>query len=443
MPDATEASAPHLSRRVRRIKIRVSCSTSNLGPGFDVLGMSLSLFLDVHASLQLDPKPDPLDPITISYSGDSPHTVPLEVDRNLVTKVALYVAVANGAMLPPGLHIHIDNPIPLGRGLGSSGAAVVAGALLANSACSLGLSRERLLDYCLAIEGHPDNVTASLMGGFCAGYLRHNIEDVIPDNLEQLVVQAWRGKKRQPSLPSSGAPVTAVAASSLAEMASITSPHATPADNISAVGTEENGSALSSSSATTFSSLSLNPPTNLGSHLCLPLNPSIRAVACVPAFEVSTKLARKVLPSSYSRPDVVFNLQRLAVLTHALGATPTNPRCISECMKDRVHQHYRQHLVPGLPEILRLTPEDVPGLLGICQSGAGPTVLAFADKNFEAVGEAVCSIWRRQKAPEKGAPNGIECKWMCLEIVEKPAECEVSDEVEGLESVQAAQVEVR
>ncbi|KXS20550.1 homoserine kinase [Gonapodya prolifera JEL478] len=412
-PSPPAASSPS-SSTIRRIAIKVPCSTSNLGPGFDVLGIALSLFLKVSASLQTTPPPPPDAPITITYTGDLPHTVPLEVDRNLITKVALYVAVANNASLPPGLQIHIDNPIPLGRGLGSSGAAVVAGALLANAACGLNLSRERLLDYCLAIEGHPDNVTASLMGGFCAGYLRHNIEDVVPDNLEQLVVQAWRRKRQNSQSHIQGLPLSSTSPSS--------------SDAQSSSKSIENGT----SPSPVPTQLPLNPPHNLGTHIRLPISPDVRPIACIPAFEVSTKLARKVLPTSYSRPDVVFNLQRLAVLVHALGATPPSPQTVSECMHDRVHQHYRQHLVPGLPEILALTPETTPGLLGICQSGAGPTVLAFAAPDAgERVGEAVCAIWRRQKAPEKGAPDGIECRWISLEVVEEPAECRVWEEVVG------------
>ncbi|CAG8572354.1 12167_t:CDS:2 [Racocetra fulgida] len=75
----------------------------------------------------------------------------------------------------------------MGRGLGSSGAAVVAGVMLGNASGNLGLTKERMLDYCLMIERHPDNVTAALMGGFVASYLRElNTDDTGIPHSEEL-----------------------------------------------------------------------------------------------------------------------------------------------------------------------------------------------------------------------------------------------------------------
>src|SRR5438046_5403778 len=70
------------------------------------------------------------------------------------------------------MSIKIINPIPLGRGLGSSGAAVVAGVILGNTCGRLDLSKDRMLDFCLMVERHPDNVTAAMIGGFVGSYLR-------------------------------------------------------------------------------------------------------------------------------------------------------------------------------------------------------------------------------------------------------------------------------
>ena len=64
------------------------------------------------------------------------------------------------------------NDIPLSRGLGSSGAAVVGGCILADYVGNLGLSKVRILDYCLMIERHPDSVAAALYGGFVGTYLK-------------------------------------------------------------------------------------------------------------------------------------------------------------------------------------------------------------------------------------------------------------------------------
>ena len=67
-----------------------------------------------------------------------------------------------------------NNPIPLGRGLGSSGAAVVAGVMLGNEVGKLGFDKQRMLDYCLMIERHPDNITAAMMGGFYQAHIYEN-----------------------------------------------------------------------------------------------------------------------------------------------------------------------------------------------------------------------------------------------------------------------------
>jgi homoserine kinase len=78
--------------------------------------------------------------------------VPLSADSNLLTRTALYVLRCHDQRaFPVETRVHIINPIPLGRGLGSSGAAVVAGVLLGNEVGKLGLSKARMLDYCLMI----------------------------------------------------------------------------------------------------------------------------------------------------------------------------------------------------------------------------------------------------------------------------------------------------
>lgn len=116
------------------------------------------------------------------------------------------------------------------------------------------------------------------------------------------------------------------------------------------------------------------------------------------------------------------------MLTTALGQSPPDPELIYEAMKDRVHQPYRKALVrilffsyfsivslqlvqiPGLPEVTSLiTPATHPGLLGICLSGAGPTILALATGGFEAIAEDAGKIFQG---------FGISIDWKILEVAE-------------------------
>jgi homoserine kinase len=100
----------------------------------------------------------------------------------------------------------------------------------------------------------------------------------------------------------------------------------------------------------------------------------VTPVLAIPDFEVSTRSARDVLPDSYSKSDLVFNVQRSALVVGALAAGRWE--FLAEAMRDRVHQPYRAGLVPGLEQVLALKAD---GLYGIALSGAGPTVLALTE----------------------------------------------------------------
>ena len=178
---------------MRKFKIKVPCSSANIGPGFDVVGLALSIYLqlDVIVDPQYSESTSTVSHnCSISYEGEGADEVPLEADANLITRTALYVLKCHDIRtFEQGTHVHINNPIPLGRGLGSSGAAVVAGVMLGNECGQLGLSKDRMLDFCLMIERHPDNVTAAMIGGFVGSYLR----DLDPKDMER----KERGKRRR------------------------------------------------------------------------------------------------------------------------------------------------------------------------------------------------------------------------------------------------------
>jgi homoserine kinase len=134
------------------LTIRAPCSSANMGPGFDVMGLALSMYLELHITMGESTSSGlPLN-CKITYEGCGAEEISLDPEVNLITRVALYVLRCHDLRIfPVETHIHIKNPIPLGRGLGSSGTAVVAGVVLANEVAKLGLSKARILDYCLMV----------------------------------------------------------------------------------------------------------------------------------------------------------------------------------------------------------------------------------------------------------------------------------------------------
>ncbi|UCF35363.1 MAG: homoserine kinase [Acidobacteriota bacterium] len=123
-----------------------------------------------------------------------------------------------------------------------------------------------------------------------------------------------------------------------------------------------------------------------------------RFVVAIPEVVVSTAEARRILPTSYSLSDAVFNVQRSALLVHALHTGRKD--LLKEATQDRLHQSYRARLVPGLTELLARTalpPELSEELVSITVSGSGSTVLALADGKYEEIGD-----WMRQSLERAG-----------------------------------------
>lgn len=212
------------------LEIRVSTSSTSTSPNED----------------------NPLN-CTIHYTGVGASSIDLNPANNLLTRTALYVLRChNQRTFPPGTQVHIHNPIPLGRGLGSSGAAVVGGVMLGNVVGKLNLSRARLLDFALMVERHPDNVAAALYGGFVGTYLN----ELNPEDMARVEVP-------------------------LAEV--LPQP----------AGGQDTGL------------IPPIPPNDIGHFRRFNWAKELKAVAIIPDFEVSTAKARQVLPSSYTRKDMV------------------------------------------------------------------------------------------------------------------------------------------
>jgi len=122
-----------------------------------------------------------------------------------------------------------------------------------------------------------------------------------------------------------------------------------------------------------------------------PVPETLKLVVVIPDYAVPTEKARQVLPAQYSRADAVHNLQRAAVLAAQLFSGKAELH--RAFFDDRWHQPYRASLVPGLSEVLKFSHPD---LLGLCLSGAGPAILAFAHGDARAVGEAIRDLLAQQ-----------------------------------------------
>ena len=154
----------------RSVEVQVSASTSNLGSGFDCCGLALKLCLSVQATVKT--KYSRLCEVYMagqeSGNGNAPRG-----RGNLIYTAMCLVAEREGIKLPP-LRLDVHNDIPFASGLGSSGAAIVAGIALCSALFDLELSNERILRYGTELEGHADNVAAALLGGFVINCIKED-----------------------------------------------------------------------------------------------------------------------------------------------------------------------------------------------------------------------------------------------------------------------------
>ncbi len=150
---------------LRTVAVRVPATSANLGPGFDTLGLALSVYDDLVVTALPEPG------LEIIVSGEGAADVPTDASHLVVRSMA-YAYEAVGRTLP-GIRLVAHNTIPHGRGMGSSGAAVVAGLLAAKGllAGEVEFSDDTLLRLATELEGHPDNVAPALFGGLTIAWM--------------------------------------------------------------------------------------------------------------------------------------------------------------------------------------------------------------------------------------------------------------------------------
>ncbi|XJZ26639.1 homoserine kinase [Bacillota bacterium Lsc_1132] len=261
-----------------RYMIKVPASSANLGPGFDSIGIAVDLFLTLEVELA--------DVWSFHTENKELNQFPSGEDH-FICQVAQKAARKYGVSLNP-CKVKMESDIPLARGLGSSAAAIIAGIELADLAAGLGLTKQEKLEIATEMEGHPDNVGASLYGGLVVGCYQQEQVDLLA-----------------------------------------------------------------------FSTL------------------QFEMVALIPREILLTKESRKVLPDVFSYCEAVQASATANLLVAALLSE--NWEAAGKMMRlDHFHQPYRKPLIPFYEEVEKKALSE--GAFGAALSGAGPTLLCFAEK---------------------------------------------------------------
>jgi homoserine kinase len=263
--------------------VSVPASSGNVGVGFDVLGLALSLRNELTVRVvgkSGAPK--------FILKGEGADKLPDDATNPVYTTMRWLFRKAGKNL--PALEITCLNRIPLARGLGSSSTAYLAALLAANRLLGDKYSEGEILAFATDLEGHPDNVAPALHGGLRASGL-------------------IGGKVVSIGLPA----------------------------------------------------------------------PKCALVVAVPAFELSTKKARAVLPPKVRMSDAVFNLSAVALLPHALAK---DPALLGGLLVDRLHEPFRAKLIPGFHRVRAAAINA--GAYAMTLSGAGPTLLSFVPRGKAA-----------------------------------------------------------
>jgi homoserine kinase len=164
-PTATGELRPAPGLAGRAVHVMVPATSANLGPGFDTLGLALAHYDELDVEILSEPG------LEIEVHGVGEGEVPLDASH-LVVRAIAHTFAKRGYELPP-LRLVAENRIPHGRGLGSSGAAIVAGVMAAKGLLEPieTFTADDLLEIATELEGHPDNVAPALFGGLTIAWV--------------------------------------------------------------------------------------------------------------------------------------------------------------------------------------------------------------------------------------------------------------------------------
>lgn len=272
---------------MKSVVVRIPGSTSNLGPGFDTLGLAFNLYHEVR--------------VTLRRKRDVQFSPPIKPEY-LPGALSMVTEAANGFFArtraePFGIDVGVRGDVPVARGLGFS--AIVRLGVVAGLSELTGASwdKQMLLDAVTDLEGHPDNASPAIYGGFTVS---SRLASGVRCLRFPVTEQAW-------------------------------------------------------------------------------------FVVLVPPFGLPTKEARKVIPDTFTRADTMHNLNRSALISAAFASG--NLEALRGCFEDRVHEPYRERLIPALSRVLRAGEEA--GAIGGWLSGAGSAIVCLALEHKERIAEAM------------------------------------------------------
>jgi homoserine kinase len=337
------------------VTVRTPATSANLGPGFDSLGLALALYDEVTVEATDDGHGDGV--VEVVVEGEGAGAVPGD-ERHLVVR-AIRAGLEYAGAGRPGLRLHCRNAIPHGRGLGSSASAVVSGLVAARGllADPTPLDDATLLRLATALEGHPDNAAAALLGGFTISWTETG-----PGSLDEHPGSLDEHPGSLDEHPGS-----------LDEHPGVTEPAAGRAGDPSAGDPSAGDPSAGDPSAGDPSAGDESVPVHLpwARAVTVPVHPDAWVVACVPDYELATSVARGMLPAAVAHRDAAFNAGRAALLVEALGRRPD---LLLAATADRLHQGQRAPAMPGSARLVRTLRGA--GAAAVV-SGAGPTVLVL------------------------------------------------------------------